>query len=321
MTEQSVSVARERIRGSKAGARPVPAAVRATRGFTLIELIVVVTVIILVLAVAVPGLSALNAESRFTGAVQSVNGAITRAHFVALSDQNPVAVRFLPGEWDFQERSDRERPAGRQHIVTYRYNTSTIDPNDQKLEKVKFNERFERRKESESVILPEDVWIAPIEALWRDELEIRDNSAEPKQSKPNRKLKNVGAELVCNGMIGEFALDAYDGKRFLNQDDFLIVCDPRAGIRSGAPRPFRLNAYRYDRNPSNRYETDRDRSTGELYRRMNFSGVVVYRREGFVGLGAGAAGADRQEWLRRNGRPYVTHRFSGGLVPAARPGS
>ena len=48
--------------------------------------------------------------------------------------------------------------------------------------------------------------------------------------------------------------------------------------------------------------------------RFNFSGIVIYRREPFLALDASASAEDRQDVLRRFGRPYFVHRYSGGLV-------
>ena len=52
--------------------------------------------------------------------------------------------------------------------------------------------------------------------------------------------------------------------------------------------------------------------------RFNFSGIVIYKREPFLALGASASADDRQDVLRRFGRPYFVHRYSGGLVMGTR---
>ena len=90
--------------------------------------------------------------------------------------------------------------------------------------------------------------------------------------------------------------------------------------------PVRVNAY-FPPMPKNNipagYEGDRDpritnpNAQQNYYQRYNFTGVVIYPRDAFAGLGAQATGADRQSWLREHGRAYMTHRFSGGLLSGA----
>ena len=276
--------------------------------FTIVELIVVITVIVLILAIAVPGLSALSSESRFSSAVQMVNGALTRAYYCALADGNMTAVRFLPGEWDYDESADAQRPTGRMHMVTYSYvGTSAGDPTQPG--NVVFAEYFQRRVGSSSEQLPDNIWAAPAEALDRQQRTIGGDQHN-----------NFGQQFVLNGYLRHFYLDAktWDDE-FLNADDFLIVFDPQTGVR-GMISPMPLKAYV----PNSEYVdagirgTETDRGSGgnpEYYKRYNFTGVAIYRRGGFESLGnVGGAALERQNYLRRNSRPYLVHRYGGGLV-------
>ena len=277
--------------------------------FTIVELIVVITVVALILAIAIPGLSAIATESHFNSATQSVNGALTRAYYAALEDVNMTAVRFLPGEWNYDETAEAQRPPGRQHVLTYSYvATTAADPSD--VTKVRFGEYFQRREGGATLQLPDDVWIAPLESLETGTRKIG-----------TRTYTNFGEDFVLNGDRGQFRLDADPtvSGDFLQADDFLITFDPQTGVCVGKPAPRRVKAYVpedcTEAGGAAGSETDRNQSGNTFYQRYNFSGIVIYRRGPFVSLGDGSeAAADRQDWLRANGRPYLLHRFGGGLV-------
>lgn len=262
--------------------------------FTLVELIVVVTVIVLVLAIGIPALSAMNAEARLTSAQQTIQGATTRAYYMALAERTMTAVRFYPAEWDAATKPG-ESQQGRQRVAVYRWVGSTVAPSGTALE---LSERFARAGELESVTLPEDVWVAPIEAL-----------AVNQYGTPN-----YGANVVLTGAIGLFEYDppgSPGSANMLRADDFLVVCDPQAGVLGGKPRPFQLRAY----SPLDNYEVEGHPSQSTIkYNRYSAAGLVAYRREPFVALGSAAAGTQRQTLLRTSGRPYLVHRFSGGLL-------
>lgn len=299
------------LRGCGTGLQPVDL---RRGGFTIVELVVVIAVIVLVLAVAVPGISAMNAEARLTSASQLVNASMTRAYYLALGDVNMTAVRFLPGEWNADDEEGEQRAAGRQHVVIYSYTGVTYDASGTSIDpyEVSFNDYFARRKESSTVELPEDVWVAPLESLSTAVAQV------PWEKSPQttvwQRYNNLGRDFVLSGEAGAFSLDA--GNRsgsdaLLNADDFLIVVDPKAGVYSGVPRSFRLRAFA----PNLGYEADRGPSDVP-YQRYAFSGVVVYRRKPFVELGNDPA--ERQAQLRERGRPFMAHRYSGGLMAGMR---
>ncbi len=274
-------------------------------------MILVVTVIVLVLAIAVPGLSAMNAEARLTAAQQTVQGMTTQAYNLALANRSMTAVRFFPSEWDTADPTQRSS-AGRQHLAIYSYVGTMRDDGS-----LSFGERFERANDLSSAVMPEDVWAAPLEALATYQVKLSDTNYD-----------SLGADFVLNGTANLFKFNADSATSsepgvFLNADDFLIVCDPQTGIRTAMPAPFRMRAYvpkysdgswGYDADTSSTDPTDKT----AWYQRYSFSGVVTYRREPFLSLpgGAAAAGADRQAYLRETGRPFLVHRFSGGLLPA-----
>ena len=279
-------------------------------GFTLIELIVVITVIVLILALAVPGLSEMSAQARLTSAKQAVNGVMTRAYYQALADMNMTAVRFFPGQWDAADESWKGSSSDRQHMAIYSYagTSEREDGNDLYIE---YDERFQRTPDVRSVRLPRDVWVAPLEALSRDAMTLGRTTYNP-----------FGSRFVLDGEVDRFAFNAdrgnsgSDGGRFLNADDFLIVCDPQTGIQAGVPRAFKLRAFVPEMGGAWGYDAEGD-GVARPYQRYSFSGVVVYRREPFAALGVDASGEERQGWLRETGRPYMAHRFSGGLMAGA----
>jgi type II secretory pathway pseudopilin PulG len=258
-------------------------------GFTIVELVVVVIIITLVLALVIPGLSAMATESRYSAATQTIRSAVTRAHVASQADRNMVALRFVPDEWDTQADAEQKPPQGRQHMVTYAYRTTTDVEVSGGFE-VQYQERFERREDSKSVALPTDIWAAPVEALSR-----------------TTAVRNG----VLEGTIGQFELDP-TRTAFLPADDFLIVFDPQTGLQ-GAVRAASPNDWtRYPLLATDFTATPfRERPD---VRRFNFAGVVLYRREPFTALGRDAAPDDREPVLRRFGRPYFVHRSGGGLV-------
>ena len=274
------------------GSQPVMAATRSA--FTLVELVIVVSVIVLILVIALPALSAMNAEARLTSAQQTIQGVTTRAYYMALAERTMTAVRFYPAEWDAVAQPGQSEQ-GRQRAAVYRWVGSTVTPEGTAL---RLNEYFARAGELESVLLPEDVWVAPVEAL------LLNRFGSP----------NYGANVVLTGSIGTFQYDPPllpGPQSMLRADDFLIVCDPQAGVLGGRPRPFPLRAY----SPLQNYEVEPDPGqSGIQYNRYSAAGLVAYRREPFVALGSAAQGVQRQTLLRTNGRPYLVHRFSGGLM-------
>ncbi len=274
------------------------------------EMVVVIGVIVLVLAMAVPGLNAMATQSRHSQATQVVNGALTRAHLAALADMSPTAVRFVPGAWDADESAEPQRPRNRQHIVLYSY---VAVPFVYSTGRIEFREYFERRAGVASTQLPEDVWVAPAEALDDNRREVPVNGL----ATPTRVFNNFGADLVLDGAVGAFTLDAPDPRNnFLHADDFLIVFDPQTGLRTTVS-PLRLKAY----DPYSRVEKDRSHldelvgGNNRPYERYNFTGVALYGRSAFLSAGRQAGiGYDRQRWLKDNARPYLVSRFGGELV-------
>jgi type II secretory pathway pseudopilin PulG len=287
------------------------------RAFTIIELIVVITMIVLVLAIALPSLGALNADARLTAAYQLINGTLTQAYFLAAADKNMTAVRFLPGVWDSPDAAGAG-PSGRQHMVIYRYvgTTDREQPPGSGTFVMEFGEYCVRQPGTASVRLPEDVWIAPLEAVQASGGSLGHGGGWA----PTTISAAQWRAFMLGGVLPN--LFAYDpdpaggdpnAAKFMNADDFLMVVDPQSGVRTGTPAPYALRAYA----PPLRYDTDRDRNV--YYQRYGFSGVVVYRREAFVAAGSNQDPATvqaRQDYLRRTGRAYMAQRFGGGLSAA-----
>jgi prepilin-type N-terminal cleavage/methylation domain-containing protein len=284
------------------------------RAFTVVELLVVMTVIVIILALAIPGLSAMNAEARLSSANQIINGMLTRAYYLSQAETTMTAVRFLPSEWD-TAKDGTAAAAGRQRIAIYRYVGAT-DRESGGGFVVKFDEYFKKTEEIPSAELADGVWVAPLEALSGESVKL------PPDNVPCNPL---GQELVLTGDAGTFVMDA--GRTsgytpsFLNADDFLLVFDPQSGLRGGIPQAYRLRSYAPTsaigpaevacENPT--APDSAGVSGNRYYQRYGFSGVIAYSREGFL---AQTSPASRQEYLREKGRAFLAHRFGGGLIRA-----
>ncbi len=291
---------------------------RATAGFTLVELILVVAVIILVLAIAIPSLGSMGAEARLTAARQVINGATTRAYFLAISNQNMSAVRFLPSRWAVRDEEGEEERDNRQHLELYTWHTETFVD-----EGFVWRESFFRRAEDfQPQRMPADVWAAPLEALQQSG-GVRGTDGVVYDSG-----MSLGTNFVLNGLLGNFVCDAdrYTGQEnasaFMNADDFLIVCDPKTGVQAGPPTPYQVRGYFPEGTYGDTGGTEHYQAVhggnGYPYTRYSFSGVVTYHREPFAALGIGnesmGIGAQRQGFLRERGRAYLLHRYGGNLI-------
>ncbi|TWT41806.1 hypothetical protein RAS1_29290 [Phycisphaerae bacterium RAS1] len=288
------------------------------RAFTLVEMIVVITIIALLLAIAIPGLGTMTSETRFNEAAQTISGVLNRAHFAALADANMVAVRFMPGHWDASDPSQPTKPGERQHLATYNY-VGAVTGTGQGSDPFVNREYFERRKGADSIILPDDVWAAPLEALDTGRGLVDGLSFE---------FGNIGANFVLRATPTNraFRLDPTrirNGGPFPNSDDFLLVFDPQSGLRTSRPEMHLLKGFvpgkLSSNDPSCGVDDDvRNREVlgdgDEEFRRYSFSGVALYRRSALLQLGASATGVNRQDYLRRAGKPYLVRRHGGGLV-------
>jgi hypothetical protein len=282
---------------------------------------VVIGVIVLILALAVPGLSVMNAEARMTAATQTVNGTLTRAFYLAVSDVNMTAVRFLPANWDVDPNALDS--AGRQHLAIYSYTGLAYDPDFLGGGKLRYEDYLIRHEGTESIALPADVWAAPLEALSDDVVQLVHEAPGTQGSYLMNPPYRLGQQFVLTGQIGTFNVDAGDmspaSGRLLNADDFLIVIDPKSGVQARPLRPFRMRAF----NPVVGYDVDDapPNNPSVYFQRYGFGGVVMYRRQPFVALGVNAAGRDRQAYLQQEGRPFVAQRYNASLTAAIDTGA
>ena len=255
-----------------------------------------------------------------TSAVQTVNGMMTRAYYLSVADTAMTAVRFLPAEWDVVDPA-KQVAAGAQRVAVYKYVGSTDRENSSGGFDVKYEEYFQRAEDVGSAELPADIWVAPLEALAQQRLDLSQT----------QQYQNFGKDFVLNGWIQDrtrrnehhFALDANrddHANSLLNADDFLVVFDPQMGLRGGVPEAHQLRAFDPTSDTETADDNNPDPQRRELYRRYNFTGVVIYRRENFLALGSEASEEirqNRQNLLSQTGRPYLAQRFGGGLLSGA----
>lgn len=299
---------------------------RDATSFTLIELLVVMLVIIAVLGIGLPAFNTLSLDSQYSQARQTIAGALRRAHVLAISEKNLIAVRICPAEWVAGATGgDGGAVIGRQAIVFYSLRTPTVNPAATNAGNSALYglERFERIQGEEFVLLPGGVWAAPAESLWASDIG-RD--------------KKEGGPVVA-GEIGRFRLDpsgvSGDDQSFLDADDFLVVFGPDGGLFSSVtPKAWELSAYiPFDTKnadyssfvPTNGVETaGRWRSNkGEYdpaFRRFSFTGISLYRRDQFVSAGrngpTGAIQQARRVAIRKAGLTFLVNPTGGALVQA-----
>ncbi len=302
----------------------------APRGFTVVELLVVIGIIVLVLALGLPAFNSMAIQQRAAKARQLLNGTLTRTYITAVSNKDLAAVRIFPAAWDMDSKSAGANggaaTSGRQMIAAYEWKqTPTADPANPLL--VRIEERFERMVGGPSFRLPPDTWVAPIEAFADD---------------PNRDAvchhdmtggTDTLGDFTLDGEIGRFELDAAGRhENFFDADDFLIVFDPEQGVLRSA-RGMRRNVwplYAFDPRPVGEAPTAQTETSGQrggngeilrdfAFQRHNYTGAVVYQREPFEALGKTTDAATieaRRNTLRRLGQAYYVDRHGGNLVAA-----
>jgi prepilin-type N-terminal cleavage/methylation domain-containing protein len=314
----------------------VPACLRA---FTLVELLVVVAIIAVILGIGLPAFNSMTAQSRKAKARQLLQGALTRASVLSVADRNLIAVRVFPSAWDQSGRSTADTPSGAagvgaQTLALYKYVTRAERPlvtngaSDPTV--VMYVDRFERVPDSPSIVMPPDVWLAPVEAL------ITGPNGNRAQVDRNGDGSLGAADIALDeldGTPGWFDLDCdprtNSNKRMVIADDFLFVFDPEQGLVSSRGRPaWKMLAYdpRPDNGPNSgvtggletggefSYNSATGRGDyviGRTFQRMNFTGAVIYDRSRFSPLGSPDL---RGAMLAREGLPLYAVGGSGNLT-------
>ncbi|MCA9245095.1 MAG: hypothetical protein KDA32_14145 [Phycisphaerales bacterium] len=311
---------------------------RLRSAFTIVELLVVIGIIIIVIAFAVPAFNSMARQAHFSQARATLSGAFQRAHILSISDRAMTAVRVFPADWEYSNAEDAAISRNRQRVALYQYR-ATDAANPDEPEDVAFDERLERIESEPTKLLPTDIWAAPTVAM----------------------RESQRADELLQGQISRFTFDPAEATGtggFLNADDFLIVfgadgagvqSDPRwqrtdpiswgnswmdrstTQARFSQPRMYRLKGYVPEDASYTEYrgqEVDGDRAGGgnnglmdnpqdEPFRRFGFDGLVLYEREAFSTLGATAAPNERRAAILRSGRPYYISRIGGGLIEGA----
>lgn len=285
--------------------------------FTLVELLVVISIIALILSIALPGLGRMLVEMRENAAVQSVSGILSRAYVMASADANEMAVRFFPAEWDYSRTREPQEPSDRQRVALYRLKSDRRNPANGELlapalagAPPVLTEYFARAADTDPVTLPDDTWLAPGELAL---------------SGPTGNAYATFAK----GVRGRFVRDPGDpwndgnSADFLNSDDFLLVFAPEQGLRT-SPQPMRRMIRLYDPTPGQENEVlggwsppDDPRRPGACHR-FGFSTLQLYSRSQFTGLDRNAASParaqDRQRLFRQGGRGFLVQGQGAGLV-------
>ena len=77
-------------------AGPGVSVVRKNRGFSLIEVLMVIAIMLIVLAVALPNVANMNASYRLDGTARGLSSLLQRAHFDAIADTTGYRVLIYP---------------------------------------------------------------------------------------------------------------------------------------------------------------------------------------------------------------------------------
>ncbi len=290
----------------------------AASGFSLVEVLVVIAIIGLVLALALPSLNIMNRDARFTQAVSLVNGALARARLVALQEQQIVALRIAPDRWtadvDALSASDGDLGSSgseRQQLVLYRYVTPAYSWNGSAFELSTTNQFFDVDPDFDPVTLPRGIWAAPLDAIARpDDI-----------SNQRSRL-----ELMLLGDFGAFATSFADpdGSQSKNDivaaDDFLLAYHPRSGLRPSAfhdnpdPNALRITGLRWPDSGDAPVPAFKGAGNNDdnLLARYNADALIFYDRAGFEALPNEIE--IRNQYLREEGRPYYIHPRGAELV-------
>jgi prepilin-type N-terminal cleavage/methylation domain-containing protein len=88
-----------------------PARASSQRGFSLIEIVVVVSIALVLAAIAIPVMTRSLQYFRFRSAVSSVTGAIQSAKYQAVFQGCPFQVAFVAGTYTYQILGENKQPA------------------------------------------------------------------------------------------------------------------------------------------------------------------------------------------------------------------
>ena len=284
-------------------------------GFTLVELMVVVGLIVLLIAIAVPAIGPLTASNQQAQAVSTLAGLITTAQTAAQANITPVAVRVEPAF-----RTDRRglmedalgQPAdgsgafdplraprllGHQQLQLLLFASRRVD---QATDSVDMNPAFSRMPEASPVALPKGMWLAPDYALRWDGQGGRRSMAEEdlridhnERADPSADWENPGAAFNLMDTFYIVFDQSGASTRFPAEKLWYYDESQRQAAGSGPPRPLLLW-----------HPDDAAR------------GVLVYDRQRFNAY-APTDAAGRWTFLATNARPVYVNRSLGSLIQGA----
>ncbi len=309
----------EPARDTAAPGTPRRLRVRASGGFTLVELLVVIAIIAIVAALAAPSIGPLMRSNQLTEAVNTLNGLMTSAQTAAEANVTPVALRIerayemvtavVPGDPDAVKYSQmRKTGTGEARWLPYQqarlclYATKRPDAasSDEAV-------AFRQIPGSKITQLPENAWLAPLNAIQSSSnfgaLTSNDLWYQPNDITTAPTYSQYSSTLVS---------------RFNRLDTFYIVFSRTGGVSTmnvtpGVAAAAKATHYWYLDETQPYWDGTLNKVLSRFIDHPDDSarGVIIYDRKEFESLADDDA--TRREYLRRSRSVYVNRSLGSGV--------